>query len=127
MYCKIILMGRLTADPELRRTASNVPVASFSVAVNRPYQSKTAGERQSDFFNVVAWRSQAEFICKYFKKGNCILVDGRLETREYLDKNGIKQRVVEIVTENVSFTGESKRQDIAQSGWNEIDDQDLPF
>lgn len=107
MYCKIIIMGRLTADPELRYTPSNVPVASFSVAVNRSYVSKN-GERQTDFFNVVAWRSQAEFICKYFKKGNCILIDGRLENREYIDKNGSKQRISEIIVENVSFTGESK-------------------
>ena len=107
MYCKIIVMGRLTADPELRHTPSNVPVTSFSVAVNRSYVTKN-GDRQTDFFNLVAWRSQAEFICKYFKKGNCILVDGRLENRDYIDKNGAKQRVSEIIVENVSFTGEPK-------------------
>lgn len=100
-------MGRLTADPELRHTPSNVPVTSFSVAVNRSYVTKN-GDRQTDFFNLVAWRNQAEFICKYFKKGNCILVDGRLENRDYIDKNGIKQRVSEIIVENVSFTGEAK-------------------
>ena len=107
MYCKIIVMGRLTADPELRHTPSNVPVTSFSVAVNRSYVTKS-GDRQTDFFNLVAWRGQAEFICKYFKKGNCILVDGRLENRDYIDKNGAKQRVSEIIVENVSFTGEPK-------------------
>lgn len=107
MYCKIIVMGRLTADPELRNTASNIPVTTFSVAVNRPYVSKT-GERATDFFNVVAWRNQADFVCKYFKKGNCILVEGRLENREYVDKNGVKQRISEIIAEAVSFTGESK-------------------
>lgn len=105
MFCRIVVMGRLTTDPELRNTSSNVSVTSFAIAVNRPYVNKN-GERQTDFFNVVAWRSQAEFICKYFKKGNCILIDGRLENRDYIDKNGIKQRVSEIITENVSFTGE---------------------
>ena len=105
MFCRIVVMGRLTTDPELRNTPSNVSVTSFAIAVNRPYVNKN-GERQTDFFNVVAWRNQAEFICKYFKKGNCILIDGRLENRDYIDKNGIKQRVSEIITENVSFTGE---------------------
>lgn len=107
MYCRIIIMGRLTADPELRNTPSNVSVTSFSVAVNRSYTNKN-GERLTDFFNVVAWRGQAEFICKYFKKGNCILIDGRLETREYIDKNGVKQRISEVIAENVSFTGEKQ-------------------
>lgn len=144
-------MGRLTADPELRSTATNLSVTSFSVAVNRPYTSKS-GERQTDFFNVVAWRGQAEFICKYFKKGNCILIDGRLETREYIDKNGTKQRVTEIIAENVSFTGESKSaagnynaqpqeygnpgfqqgavnsfENLDSGSFEEIDDDDLPF
>lgn len=105
MYCRIIIMGRITADPELRNTPSNVSVTSFSVAVNRSYTNKN-GERSADFFNVVAWRNQAEFICKYFKKGSCILIDGRLENREYIDKNGSKQRISEIIAENVSFTGE---------------------
>ncbi len=145
-------MGRLTADPELRSTPSNFSVTSFSVAVNRPYSSKS-GERQTDFFNVVAWRNQAEFICRYFKKGNCILIDGRLENREYVDKNGVKQRVTEIIAENVSFTGESKAvangyagqapefgnnsdfkqgsansfENLDSGSFEEIDDDDLPF
>jgi single-strand DNA-binding protein len=101
-------MGRLTADPELKHTASNIPVASFSIAVNRPFVSKSTGDRQTDFFNVVAWRNQAEFVSKYFSKGSCILVDGRLENREYVDKNGSKQRITEVIAENISFTGESK-------------------
>lgn len=105
MYCRVIVMGRLTSDPELRNTQSNVPVTSFSIAVNRSYTTKT-GERPTDFFNIVAWRSQAEFICKYFKKGNCILIDGRLENREFDDRNGVRQRITEIIAENVSFTGE---------------------
>ena len=107
MYNRIIVMGRLTIDPELRHTPSNIPLTSFRVAVNRPFVNKN-GERPTDFFNVVAWRSQAEFICKYFAKGNCILIDGRMENRDYIDKNGIKQYISEIIVENASFTGESR-------------------
>ncbi|MDR1260787.1 MAG: single-stranded DNA-binding protein [Oscillospiraceae bacterium] len=133
MYSKVIVMGRLTADPELRQTPNGVSVASFRIAVNRPFASKN-GERLTDFFNAVTWRSQAEFAAKHFKKGNMILVDGRLESREYVDKNGINQRVVEIAVENVSFTGESKSgagttkpDDFATSDFKEIEDEDLPF
>ena len=139
MYSRVIVMGRLTADPELRQTQSSIPVVSFRVAVSRPFVSKT-GERQTDFFSVVAWRGQAEFISKYFKKGNMILVDGRLESREYTDKNGANQRVVEIVVDTVSFTGESKGPEsfgvpkvemnsgAGASDFKEIDeDEDLPF
>ena len=108
MYSRVIVMGRITADLELRQTPSSVSVLSFRIAVNRPFVAKN-GERATDFFNVVAWRAQAEFIAKYFKKGSLILVDGRLESREYVDKNGATQRVVEIIAENVSFTGEAKQ------------------
>lgn len=108
MYSRVIVMGRITADLELRQTPSSVSVLSFRIAVNRPFVTKN-GERATDFFNVVAWRAQAEFIAKYFKKGSLILVDGRLESREYVDKNGTTQRVVEIIAENVSFTGEAKQ------------------
>ena len=87
MYSRVIVMGRITADLELRQTPSSVSVLSFRIAVNRPFVAKN-GERATDFFNVVAWRAQAEFIAKYFKKGSLILVDGRLESREYVDKNG---------------------------------------
>ncbi|GHU85075.1 single-stranded DNA-binding protein [Clostridia bacterium] len=134
MYSKVIVMGRLTADPELRQTPSGASVTSFRVAVSRPFVSKN-GERSTDFFGVTAWRSQAEFVVKFFKKGNMILVDGRLESREYVDKNGANQRVVEIVAENISFTGESKQdssqtpksEDFVTSDFKELDDEDLPF
>ncbi len=105
MLNKAILVGRLTADPELRYTPSNIPVLSFSIAIDRPY-SKGA-ERQTDFINCVAWRSTAEFISRYFHKGNAIAIDGRIQVSNYQDKNGDKRQRVEVLAENVSFV-ESK-------------------
>ncbi len=105
MLNKAILVGRLTADPELRYTPSNIPVLSFSIAIDRPY-SKGA-ERQTDFINCVAWRSTAEFISRYFHKGNAIAIDGRIQVSSYQDKNGDKRQRVEVLAENVSFV-ESK-------------------
>ena len=99
---KVILLGRLTADPELRQTPSNVPVASFTVAVNRPF-NKNAAERQADFIDCVAWRNSAEFVSKYFAKGKPILVEGRLQVRSYEDKQGVKRRAYEVVCDNVNF------------------------
>lgn len=98
-----ILMGRLTADPELKTTNSGISVTSFCVAVDRRYQKD--GEKQADFLNVVAWRQTAEFICKHFRKGQMIAVQGSIQTRNYEDKNGNKRTAVEIVAENVSFCG----------------------
>jgi single-strand DNA-binding protein len=132
MYSKVIIMGRLTADPELRQTKEGTPVASFRVAVNRP-PSKT-GERVADFFAVTAWRSRADFVAKFFKKGNVILVDGTLTTREYVDARGINQRVVEITAENISFTGEPRKEVSQTPGTGDFVDveivdneEDLPF
>lgn len=98
-----ILMGRLTAEPELKTTNSGLSVTSFCVAVDRRYQKD--GEKQADFINVTAWRQNAEFICKYFRKGQMIAVQGSIQTRNYEDKNGNKRTAVEIVAENVSFCG----------------------
>jgi single-strand DNA-binding protein len=99
-----IIMGRLTADPELRTTSSGISVTSFSVAVDRSYQ-KAGTERQTDFINVVAWRQTAEFISRYFHKGSMIAVQGSIQTRNYEDRNGNKRTAVEIVADNVSFCG----------------------
>ncbi len=99
-----VIMGRLTADPELRTTTSGVSVTSFSVAVDRSYQ-KAGAERQTDFINVVAWRQTAEFVSRYFHKGSMIAVQGSIQTRSYEDKNGNKRTAVEIVADNVSFCG----------------------
>ena len=107
MFNKAILMGRICQDLELKTTTSGVSVLSFSIAVDRSYQAK-GEERKSDFFNIVAWRSTAEFISRYFSKGKMILVEGELQTRQYVDKNNSTQRIVELVVDNAHFTGEAK-------------------
>ncbi len=99
-----VIMGRLTADPELRTTTSGTSVTSFTVAVDRNYV-KQGEERQTDFINVVAWRSTAEFINRYFYKGSMIAVEGSIQTRNYEDKNGNKRTAVEVIADNVSFCG----------------------
>lgn len=98
-----IIMGRLTADPELKKTPSDVSVTSFTVAVDRKYNKDE--EKVADFINVVAWRGSADFVCKYFKKGQMIAVQGEIQTRNYDDKDGIKRWVTEIIADNVSFCG----------------------
>ena len=96
-----ILMGRLTADPELRYTGSNIPVTSFSLAVDRAY--KNGEERQTDFINIVAWRQRAEFVSKWFKKGQLVAVEGSIQTRRYTDKDGNNRTAFEVVANNVHF------------------------
>jgi single-strand DNA-binding protein len=108
MLNKIIVQGRLVADPELRRTGSGVAVASFCVAVDRDYAPKDGGDRKTDFINCVAWRQTGEFISKYFTKGRMIVVDGRLEMRDWTDKEGSKRTSAEINVDNAYF-GDSKR------------------
>lgn len=105
---KVILMGRLTADPELRQTQGGISVCQFTVAVTRNYQGQN-GERQSDFINVVAWKQTAEFVARYFLKGRLILVEGELRTRTYDDKRypDVRHYVTEVYADNVSF-GETK-------------------
>ena len=99
-----IIMGRLTADPELRTTTGGLSVTSFSVAVDRRF-ARSGEEKQTDFINVVAWRQQAEFVTKYFQKGSMIAIQGSIQTRNYEDKQGNKRVAFEIVAENVSFCG----------------------
>lgn len=99
-----VIMGRLTADPELRTTNSGISVTSFSVAVDRRY-SRQSEDRQTDFINVVAWRQTAEFVTRYFHKGSMIAVQGSIQTRNYEDRNGNKRTAFEIVADNVSFCG----------------------
>lgn len=105
MLNKVILMGRITQDLEVRQTSSGVSVLSFTVAVQRSY-ARQGEERQTDFINCVAWRQQAEFIGRYFRKGRMIALEGNLRTRTYDDKNGTKHYVTEVFVDNVSFTGE---------------------
>ena len=107
MLTKIIIMGRLTRDPELRRTGSGTAVTSFSLAVDRDFKSQS-GEKETDFIDVVAWRSTAEFVSKYFTKGRMAVVEGRLQLRDWTDRDGNKRRTAEVIADNVYF-GDSKR------------------
>jgi single-strand DNA-binding protein len=110
MLNHIVLMGRLTRDPELRYTGSNVPVASFRIAVDRDFQPRDGGDRQADFIDVVAWRQTGEFVSKYFTKGSMAVVSGRLQMRDWTDRDGNKRTSAEVVADNVYF-GDSKRRD----------------
>jgi len=112
---QIVIMGRLTRDPELRHTPNGVAVASFSLAVDRGYTPKDGSERQTDFIDVVAWRNTGEFVSKYFVKGQMAAVTGRLQIRDWTDKDGNKRRNAEVVADNVYFT-ESKKSREASFG-----------
>ena len=131
----VAIMGRFTADPELRQTTEGTSVTSFTVAVDRGY-IKQGEERQADFISCVAWRQTAEFICKYFHKGEMIAIDGRLQTRNWEDKNGCKRKETEIIVTNASFCGsksetkpslsvEKTAEDVTD--YIEIPDVPLPF
>lgn len=108
MLNRIIIMGRLTRDPELRHTQTGTAVASFTLAVDRDFKDKSTGERSTDFIDVVAWRQTGEFVSRYFTKGRMAVVEGRLQIRDWTDKDGGKRRSAEIVADNVYF-GDSKR------------------
>lgn len=135
MLNKIVLMGRLTRDPELRTTGKDTKVASFSIAVDRDYSS--GDNKETDFIDIVAWRHTAEFVSKYFSKGRMAVVSGRLQIRDWTDKDGNKRRSAEVVADNIYF-GDSKR-DAAPTGGTAVeqpagayqqimdDDGDLPF
>ena len=130
MLNKICLMGRLTADPELRHTGSDTPVTSFTLAVDRDFKNQS-GEKETDFIDVVAWRGTAEFVSRYFTKGRMAVVEGRLQIRNWTDKDGGKRRSAEVVAENVYF-GDTKRDSgneaggVAESGTYGAED-DFPF
>ena len=108
MLNHIEVMGRLVRDPELRYTQSNVPVTSFTIAVDRDFGKSESGEKQTDFIDCVAWRSTAEFVSKYFTKGRMAVISGRLQLRDWVDKNENKRRSAEVVVENIYF-GDSRR------------------
>lgn len=127
MLNKIILMGRLTRDPELRRTQSGTAVTSFSLAVDRDYKAQD-GERETDFIDIVAWRSTAEFVSKYFTKGRMAVLEGRLQVRDWTDKDGNKRRSTEVLADSVYF-GDSKRSESdtqadAGGGFQELPDEE---
>lgn len=148
MLNRIVLMGRLTRDPELRRTQNGTAVTSFSLAVDRDYKSQS-GEKETDFIDVVAWRGTAELVCKYFTKGRMAVVSGRLQIRDWTDREGGKRRSAEVIADSVYF-GDSKRdsgsdpggssretppvhgQTSAPAGWSDFseigeNDGELPF
>ena len=108
MLNHIVIMGRLARDPELRHTQSGTPVASFRLAVDRDFKDKNTGERGTDWIDVVAWRATGEFVSRYFTKGRMAVVEGRLQMRDWTDKEGNKRRSAEVVADNVYF-GDSRR------------------
>ena len=131
MLNKCFLLGRMTKDPEIRRTNGGAAVTSFTLAVDRDF--KTNGEKETDFIEVVAWRNTAEFVSKYFSKGRMAIVEGRLQIRDWTDKNGNKRRTAEVVADNVYF-GDSKKDskeepEYKQADFAEISEEDgeLPF
>ena len=139
-FNKVILMGNLTADPELRYTQSNVPVTSFKIAVSRRF--KTENQPDADFITIVAWRGTAEFINQYFSKGKGILVCGQVQSRNWTDGEGNKRTAVEVVAEEVSFVEKKPKEDSANPFYNDAeslppansdfeeligDDGELPF
>jgi single-strand DNA-binding protein len=142
MLNKIFIMGRLTRDPELRRTQNGTAVAGFALAVDRDFKNAD-GTKETDFIEVVAWRSSAEFVSKYFTKGRMAIVEGRLQIRDWTDKNGNKRRNAEVVADNVYF-GDSKKEGDSSGGYKAAgkavdvepgegefaeveDEEDLPF
>ena len=116
MLNKIILMGRLTKDPELRRTAGGTAVTSFSLAVDRDFKNQN-GEKDADFIEIVAWSGTAEFVSKHFTKGRMAVVEGRLHIRDWVDKDGGKRRSAEVVANNVYFGDSKKDSDTAHTGY----------
>ena len=144
MLNHIVIMGRLTRDPDLRYTQSQLPVVSFTLAVDRDFSGKDGGEKQTDFIDCVAWRSTAEFVNKYFTKGSMAAVSGRLQLRDWTNREGSKRRSAEVIVDNIYFGGSKKDNSAAsqsatqqshsapayeQSRFVEMDDGDeeLPF
>lgn len=138
MFQSVVMMGRLVADPKLSMTKSEIHVTSFRIAVDRPYKPKD-GAPSADFFDVIAWRSLADFVCKHFKKGKPILLQGRMETRSYTTQEGEKKYVTELIAERASFCGDASAPKheapplpeppaaaMNQEG-EELSDEDLPF
>ena len=118
MLNHIVIMGRLTRDPELRRTGSGIAVASFTLAVDRDFSGKDGGEKETDFIDCVAWRQTGEFVSKYFTKGRMAVVSGRLQIRSWTDKEGNKRRTAEVVADNVYF-GDSKKEETSGNSYGQ--------
>lgn len=132
MLNTIQVMGRLTADPELRHTSNSVAVTTFRIAVNRDYKDKTTGEKGVDFLPVVCWRNTAEFASRYLAKGQLVVVSGRLQVREYTDREGQKRNITEIIAENLYFgenrqREQNKEQYEVVNEFEDVDEDDIPF
>ena len=117
MLNKVFLQGRLVADPELRQTPTGVPVATFRIAVDRDFKNKETGEKGTDFVTIVAWRNTAEFVSRYFQKGRMAVVEGRLQMRNYTDRDNNKRTAAEVVADNIYF-GDSRREGEAGGGFS---------
>lgn len=115
MLNRVVLMGRMVADPELKTTNTGISVTSFRIAVDRSYV-KAGAERQADFFDIVAWRSAAEFVCRNFSKGSLVAIDGQLQSRQFTTRDGQNRTTIEVVAENVSFTGERRENNFRANG-----------
>ena len=131
---KVILLGRLTKDPELKTTPTGISVTTFSIAVERNYVNEETGQRDADFINCLCWRKQAENIARYCTKGSQIAVDGRIQTRNYEDRDGNKRFVTEVVADNVTFLSQKKQETQVEKQESvdlndeiELTDEDLPF
>lgn len=124
---KVLLVGRLTKDPELKHTNNDIPVVQFSLAVNRQYTGRN-GEKQADFINCVAWRAQAENLAKYMRKGSMIGVEGEIQTRNYEDNNGVKHYITEVVCSSVEFLESKGSSNRSQGfdGFNDVNSYDIP-
>ena len=118
MLNQIVIMGRLTRDPELRRTGSGIAVTSFTLAVDRDFSGKDGGEKETDFIDCVAWRQTGEFVSKYFSKGRMAVVTGRLQIRGWTDKDGNKRRTAEVIADSVYF-GDSKKESDSGSSYGD--------
>lgn len=131
---KVVLIGRLVADPEARTTNSGIAAARFRLAVNRRYTDKTTGKREADYIDVVCWRNTAEVVAKYLAKGRRVGVFGAIQTRSYDAQDGTKRYVTEVVADEVEFLSEAKREEVPMpdeppmgDGFTEVQDDELPF
>lgn len=122
---RIVIMGRMARDPDLRSTQSGVSVASFTLAVDRDFRDKQSGEKQTDWIDVVAWRGTAEFVSRYLEKGRMVVVEGRLQIRDWNDRDGNKRRSAEVVAENIYF-GDSKRDRDASNDYHPATPTNVP-
>lgn len=122
---KVILIGRITKDPELKHTNNDIPVVQFTVAVNRPYQNR-AGEKQADFINCVAWRQQAENFARYMRKGSLIGVEGSIQVRNYDDASGVRRYITEVICDSIHFLESKSSRNEGYSGYSDVNQYEIP-